>query len=148
MNRREFLTWVGVGGLASYLPVAIAACSPKATQSESPASPVRTDGFQPVGTVAELGQKGQILNKEFSGGAVLVVQNPANPKAVTAVNPSCTHEGCTVTWQADQKQFVCPCHDSKFTLDGKVTQGPAKTPLVTYEAKLEGNSVLVKAGKS
>ncbi|MBD1808302.1 hypothetical protein H6F98_23020 [Microcoleus sp. FACHB-SPT15] len=51
MNRREFITWVGVGGIASSLPVALAACSPKSTESESPASPSRPDGFQSVGTI-------------------------------------------------------------------------------------------------
>ncbi|MCA1991826.1 MAG: cytochrome B6, partial [Coleofasciculus sp. S288] len=60
MNRREFLGWVGVGGIASYLPIALAACSPKVAESESPTSPPRTDGFQSVGTVAELDKSGQI----------------------------------------------------------------------------------------
>lgn len=35
MNRREFLMWVGIGGLASSLPVALTACSPKTEKSES-----------------------------------------------------------------------------------------------------------------
>lgn len=145
MNRREFLSWVGVGGVASYLPVALAACSSENSESKSSANPVRADGFQLVGTVAELDQKGEILNREFAGGAVLVIRNPNNSNTITAVNPSCTHAGCTVTWKTAQKEFVCPCHESKFAIDGKVVQGPAKEPLATYAAKLEGDSVLVKA---
>jgi cytochrome b6-f complex iron-sulfur subunit len=144
MNRREFLMWVGIGGLASSLPVALTACSPKTEKSESPTLPKRTDGFQSVGTVAELNQKGQLLNKQFAGGSVLVVSNPANPKTITAVNPICTHRGCTVDWKADKKAFVCPCHQAEFSLDGKVIQGQAKKPLSTYNAKIEGDSVLVQ----
>jgi cytochrome b6-f complex iron-sulfur subunit len=89
--------------------------------------------------------KSQILNKGFAGGSVLVVSNPANPKTITAVNPICTHRGCTVEWKADKKAFVCPCHDAQFSSDGKVLKGPAKKSLSTYDAKIEGDSVLVKA---
>jgi cytochrome b6-f complex iron-sulfur subunit len=39
MNRREFLMWVGIGGLASSLPVALTACSPKTEKSESSTLP-------------------------------------------------------------------------------------------------------------
>jgi cytochrome b6-f complex iron-sulfur subunit len=145
MNRREFLMWVGVGGVASSLPIAIAACSPQDTKSESPATPKRLDGFQSIGTVTELNQKGQILKKEFASGALLVVSDPANPKTFSAVNPTCTHKGCTLEWKANQKTFVCPCHAATFSPDGKVLKGPAEKPLPTYEVKIEGDSVLVKA---
>lgn len=144
MNRREFITWVGVGGLATSLPLAIAACSPKSPESKSVSS--RTDGFQSVGTVTEFKQKGQILNKQSSVGPLLVVGNPSDPKTVAAVNPVCTHRGCTVEWKTDQKSFVCPCHDATFSAEGKVLKGPAEKPLPTYLAKIEGDSVLVKKG--
>lgn len=145
MNRREFLMWVGVGGVASSLPIALAACSPKAEKSESPASPPRADGFQSVGTLTELNQKGQILNQEFAKGGLIVVSNPADAKTVLAVNPTCTHKGCTVEWKKDEKSFICPCHGAKFGTDGKALNEPANKPLVTYTAKIEGDTVLVKA---
>lgn len=160
MNRREFLSWVGVGTLASYLPVALAACSPDTNQTPSaqnpqantappPPSPTEvanaaTKEFQVVGTVAELDKEGKILNKKLASGPVLVVRNPADPKGVLAVNPTCTHNGCIVEWEEDEKYFECPCHDADFAADGKVIKGPAKQPLKIYEAKIEGNSVLVK----
>jgi cytochrome b6-f complex iron-sulfur subunit len=151
MNRREFLTWVGIGGIASSLPVAIAACSPQnpppASQTKQPASPIitpRSDGFQSVGTVADLDSKGQILNPGFSAGSLLVLRNPADSKTLAAVNPTCTHKGCAVVWKTEEKLLLCPCHGSKFALNGKVISGVATKPLPTYEAKIEGNSVLVK----
>lgn len=142
MNRRDFLMWVGVGGVASSLPVAIAACTPQSEKSESPARP---DGFTSIGTVGELNQKGQILKTGLAKGSVLAVTNPANPKTITAVNPTCTHRGCTVEWKADKKAFVCPCHDAEYSPDGKVIEGPAKKALATYQTKIEGDSILVKA---
>jgi cytochrome b6-f complex iron-sulfur subunit len=141
--------WVGVGGIASSLPLAIAACSPKTTESESQSKSAATSsgagGFQSVGTVAELSQKGQILNKQSSAGSVIVVlSNPADPKSISAVNPTCTHKGCIVEWKSEQKAFVCPCHDAQFSPEGKVIKGPAEKSLPTYEAKIEGDSILVK----
>jgi cytochrome b6-f complex iron-sulfur subunit len=152
MERRTFLTWVGVGWVASSLPLAIVACSSNTIESaENPAtqtaaSSTRTDGFGSVGTISELeSNAGQILNKEFTAGPVLVIRNPADPNTLSAVNPTCTHQGCTVGWQAEQKAFVCPCHGSKFDRDGKVNNDPATKPLSTYEVKVEKDLVLVKA---
>lgn len=151
MNRREFLTWVGAGALATSLPVVIAACTPDpaTNSSSSPANNSTTpsagsNGFQVVGSVAELNKAGQILNKQVPNAPVLVIRNPADANALLAVNPTCTHKGCGVVWQAGEKVFDCPCHDSDFAPDGKVLKGPATTPLKTYEVKIEGDSILVK----
>ncbi|MGQ4650178.1 Rieske 2Fe-2S domain-containing protein [Lyngbya aestuarii] len=144
MNRREFLGWVGVGGIASFLPVALAACSPKNTNSEPSASSQSSESFQPVGKVTELDTKGQILNQQFSGGTVLVVRDPSATDKLVAVSPICTHAGCTVAWEKDQASFVCPCHGSKFASSGEVIQGPATKPLTAYKVKLEGDSILVQ----
>ncbi len=140
MNRRAFLNWVGVGWLASSLPVAIVACSPQ-TQAE----PTNNNGgFKSVGTVAQLSKDNQLLDKKSPVGAVLVVRTSA-ANNLSAVNPTCTHAGCTVNWAAKSQKFVCPCHKAEFGTDGKVLKGPASKPLKTYKAKIDGNSVLVSS---
>ncbi|PMB52944.1 cytochrome B6 [Fischerella thermalis CCMEE 5201] len=138
MNRREFFGWVGLGAISTSLPVAIAACSSQSTPSKLSNAPPRSDGFKAIGTVAELDQKGHILNQD-----VIIIRNPIENNSLIAVNSTCTHAGCAVNWEADQKSFVCPCHESKFAPDGKVLGGPATKPLQTYTAKLEGGDVLV-----
>jgi cytochrome b6-f complex iron-sulfur subunit len=45
----------------------------------------------------------------------------------SALSLVCTHLGCTVESQADG--FACPCHGSRFDLQGSVTRGPAGKPL-------------------
>jgi cytochrome b6-f complex iron-sulfur subunit len=58
----------------------------------------------------------------------LVITTP--PKiAEYAINPTCTHLGCTVAWKADQNQFVCPCHGSRYDNQGRVVHGPARRNL-------------------
>jgi menaquinol-cytochrome c reductase iron-sulfur subunit len=44
----------------------------------------------------------------------------------------CTHLGCSVNWKADRNEFVCPCHDAQFALDGSVLGGPPPRPLDSF----------------
>lgn len=64
-----------------------------------------------------------------------------------ALSLLCTHKGCTV--EKDGSKFVCPCHGSEYTLDGKVTQGPSKTDLKSYTTTYdsEKNTVTVTLTK-
>ncbi|RCJ21871.1 cytochrome B6 [Nostoc minutum NIES-26] len=139
MKRRDFINWVGLGWIASSLPVAIAACT---SQTTAPTSSTSGD-WQTVGTSAELDKNGQLIANNSPVGPVLVVGTSKTANLI-AVNPTCTHKGCTVTWKAEAKKFACPCHKSEFGADGKVQKGPATEPLKTYVAKIEGNSVVVK----
>lgn len=47
--------------------------------------------------------------------------------AVFAQN--CSHLGCSIGFNPDAKTFDCPCHGSRFHLDGTVLRGPAQNPL-------------------
>lgn len=139
MNRRTFITWMGVGGLASYLPVALVACS--STDNETASELVRSDGFQAIGTVENFDENGVLLNANIPA---VVIKNIGQNDGFSAFNPTCTHLDCTVEWQGDKKEFFCPCHDSRFAADGQALEGPADQPLAVYEVKREGNVILVK----
>ncbi|HLO86468.1 MAG TPA: ubiquinol-cytochrome c reductase iron-sulfur subunit [Nostocaceae cyanobacterium] len=159
MKRREFINWVGLGWLAASLPVAIAACtsdknatassatdsSQTTTTASSGEVAAATKRWQKVGTAADLDKTGQLFAENSPVGPVLVVGTSKKPKNLFAVNPTCTHKGCTVAWEGKKNQFVCPCHDAEFGKDGKVVEGPAKKPLKTYAVKIERGSVLVLA---
>ena len=62
---------------------------------------------------------------------------------VTAFAPQCTHLGCAYHWEADDKKFLCPCHNSIFDKTGRVTAGPAPRPLDRHVTQIEGGKLLI-----
>ncbi|GAA3114238.1 FAD-dependent oxidoreductase [Planomonospora alba] len=52
---------------------------------------------------------------------------------VHAVSAICTHLGCVVGFNDAERTWECPCHGSRFGLDGAVLQGPATEPLDRVE---------------
>jgi Rieske Fe-S protein len=54
----------------------------------------------------------------------------------------CTHKGCTVDEVADGT-INCPCHGSKFNLDGSVANGPATRPLEAKTVSVQGDSIVL-----
>ena len=45
------------------------------------------------------------------------------------VSAKCTHMGCTVKWNNDEKTWDCPCHGGRYTFTGEVLNGPPNRPL-------------------
>jgi menaquinol-cytochrome c reductase iron-sulfur subunit len=70
-----------------------------------------------------------------------VVKQPDNQ--IVAFGPQCTHLGCAYHWEDAKNEFLCPCHSSLFSPDGKVVSGPAPRPLDRYQSKVQGNKLLV-----
>jgi len=57
------------------------------------------------------------------GGAVLI----HDESGLYAISTTCTHLGCRVN--PSPEGFLCPCHGSRFDLQGNVLNGPAKEHL-------------------
>ena len=73
---------------------------------------------------------------------------------VFALSAVCTHLGCITRYLSSENAIACPCHGSRFDLEGNVVHGPAPRPLPWIEVKadLAGNlmvdtSVVVPSGK-
>ncbi len=142
LNRRKLLSWFGLGWLASLLPSSLTGCSEATPPTASSVAAAPSGIFTAIGTVAQLDKDGTLVSSDKK---IAVVRDPKDATKVLAVNPTCTHKGCTVAWKSANSEFVCPCHDAKFGSDGALRQGPAEKSLQSYVAKIEKGQVLVSA---
>lgn len=79
-----------------------------------------------VRSVDEVGP-GEGKTVRVRGERLAVYRDPqGNVHALSAV---CTHLGCLVRFNAAEKTWDCPCHGSRFAVDGAVLDGPATRPL-------------------
>jgi Rieske Fe-S protein len=53
----------------------------------------------------------------------------ADDGTLRAVSLRCTHLGCLLRFNAAERSWDCPCHGSRFAVDGAVLEGPAVRPL-------------------
>ena len=56
-------------------------------------------------------------------------------KQLHFINPVCPHFKCVVSFNALEKTWDCPCHGSRYDLDGKLIEGPATTSLRVVDIK-------------
>jgi len=62
---------------------------------------------------------------------------------VVAYSPQCTHLGCAYSYDEKKGEFLCPCHTSNFSIEGKVLTGPAPRPLDRYAVRVESGKILL-----
>ena len=78
-------------------------------------------------------------------GSIFLIRDgdDATPVAFQTV---CPHLGCMVDWKSEASEFLCPCHDAHFTVDGARTD-PAKSPsprdLDTLAVEVRGQEIWV-----
>lgn len=70
---------------------------------------------------------------KINGQAVGIYKNEVGE--IHAVNPTCTHLGCLLTWNNVDKTWDCPCHGSRFSFTGKNIYDPAFKDLEVYEVE-------------
>jgi len=63
--------------------------------------------------------------------------------SAVAYSPQCTHLGCAYHWEDQQHNFVCPCHASMFSIEGRVVAGPATRPLDRYDVRIKSGKLLI-----
>lgn len=159
-ERREFLTKAAAmvcGGVATLVPVGAGLMTVL--------DPLRRTGtggheFLRVTALASLPEDGTPRRFEIIAGLVdawnrfpnvaigAVYLRRTAPDKVEAVNVTCPHAGCPVEYRPAGKGFLCPCHDSRFNLDGSLAAGarsPSPRGLDTLEVEVRnGTEVWVK----
>jgi len=80
-------------------------------------------------------------------GAVYLRKDPQTGE-VSCFNARCPHLGCTVKFEDASNTFVCPCHSSAFSLEGKRTNDIPPRDMDPLDTKVaDDGSVLVRYEK-
>jgi cytochrome b6-f complex iron-sulfur subunit len=132
-DRRDFLTRVGVGACAAAAVgsglVTLDFLKPKVLFEPPTTFKAGDPGDYPEGTIR--------FNKEKKA---YVVGSAGGVYALSAV---CTHLGCITRFLSDQNIIACPCHGSRFDLEGNVVEGPAPRPLPWLQIATGPSGLLV-----
>ena len=150
MTRRSFLAaWIGVfTGLITLvlgIPFVASIVGRPARSKKGGFARVAPLDSLPVGQpidlkYAETAEDGYIHAEEPRG--VWAVRTSAS--AVTVFSPICPHLGCRYHWDPGSRQFLCPCHGSVFTPEGRVVAGPSPRPLDVLPTEIRGGDLYVE----
>jgi Rieske Fe-S protein len=75
------------------------------------------------------------------------------PDKLVALSAVCPHLGCAVGWDTAAGNFLCPCHDSRFSPAGDKLTGPSERgldelPLAVVDGRLQLTWVRYKTGQT
>jgi Rieske Fe-S protein len=135
-TRRAVLAGAGALGAAGLLAACGGGDSSTPMATSGPDDDVITD-------LAALEEQGA-LGFETPDGKAIAIDTGDGVVAYSAV---CTHDGCTVGWDADAGQISCPCHGSRFDpADGSVVNGPARSPLPAVPVTVDEADGVLRRG--
>ena len=129
--RKTVLAGLGAGAVG----VTLAACSSADSGSAAETGSTTGGGGESLASTADVPVGSGVIV-----GDVVVTQPVAGE--FLAFSAVCTHSGCLVNQVADGT-INCPCHGSKFGLDGEVVNGPAARPLTAVPVQVQGESIVV-----
>lgn len=89
---------------------------------------------------AALANAGDAALIESTAGVFLMARTGAS--TFTAIDAVCTHEGCKIT-DSQGSDYVCPCHGSRYSRDGRVLGGPAMANLRQYSTTFANDVVTI-----
>ena len=61
-------------------------------------------------------------------------------ETVLALQVICPHAGCSINYDAAAREFVCPCHEARFDLNGDRTDAVSQSPrnMDTLDVEIRG----------
>jgi Rieske Fe-S protein len=151
MSRREFVN-ITVGAIGTVMVVCVGV--PAVAYVLGPGLKVNTtEAWVPVGEVDDF-ETGVPTLVSFTRTTVNGWERTTNSYGVYVTKPQgadpyvlsnvCTHLGCRVTWKEDKTEYLCPCHDGIFDIEGEIVSGPQPKPMIRYETKIEDGTLYIK----
>jgi len=153
-SRRKFML-VGAGALGACVAgVTVAPALSLLTHPLRTPTTSGSDAFIPAGKLAQFqgsvpvkvdlyADKVDAWNRvvEVKIGSAWVFRQAGELRALSTV---CPHLGCAIDYDAEANKFLCPCHDSYFSLEGAVETGPSPRGMDALEVQTEGELVAIR----
>ncbi|MBI5799986.1 MAG: Rieske (2Fe-2S) protein [Verrucomicrobia bacterium] len=79
----------------------------------------------------------EVWNKLFGKPVGAVFLRRMGVDSLVAFNAACPHAGCRVDFEPDRKGYLCPCHKSSFTIEGKLADPSSQALRGLDELKVE-----------
>ncbi len=143
MERRDFLNNLGQVSVAVCAARLLAACSKSDNNPDPPGG--GGGGGNNARLTANLSSEIMNIGDSKINGSVIAIRIATGNTVASFVALSliCTHEGCTVNYDAGANDFKCPCHGSEYSISGAVNQGPATASLTKYNIAITDNILRV-----
>jgi Rieske Fe-S protein len=83
-------------------------------------------GQEKISGLSELAA-GEARVVKWEGESVALYKDDAG--GIHALNPVCPHAKCVVGWNSAERSWDCPCHGARYSIDGELLNGPARSNL-------------------
>jgi len=144
MERKDFIRKLAAGGsILLVSPALFNACSNGTDQIMNNANNNNGNSSGEVVvdlTSATYSALGSVGGYAYKSNIIIIRTSDTQYVALSSV---CTHQGCTVMYNASTNQLPCPCHGSLYSISGSVINGPAQKSLKKYNTKIDGNNLII-----
>ena len=135
MKRRSFLkavlAFLGAASVASFVYPLSRYLAPSVSTENSKTLVIAKREI-PLGNAMEI---------VFNGIPAVILNRPG--KGLIAVSRVCTHLGCLVQYDKENKRLLCPCHAGVYDLEGNIVSGPPPKPLPKLPLRVEGETIVI-----